>query len=345
MNTKKLNMKKIIIFILLLSFFVNCNNNKSNEDENNKNSDSYYNQEEQEYLFIEGNKIAIKEYPPDGEVIFRLDNGKKCKLLKKGKEQTILGLTDFWYKIEYEGIEGWVFGAQTSEKQINKIVEYNQQLPFNYKVFDFLDELIYYDFDNYQSSVDFHTSLYPIGWSKDGKIAYIEIRREYGVEYAVQSSTSFVIQNLDSDKKLEEINLIFNSDANNSSINIYYENQYDIQFLLDKYNIVKNDKFVLTNKVRSNNHSYTTKIELIEKTQNISDVKILLVRDDGKTKLVKYIKSAFNTNNAERDIYTYILENPHNEIEAIIYVNFENDGMYGTLKYEIIGSNLNLNFK
>ncbi len=68
-------------------------------------------------LRIIGDNIWVRSEPKTGEVIMKLNNGTVCLVLQKGEEQTIRGNTDYWYKIEYKGKEGWVFGSQTSLKQ------------------------------------------------------------------------------------------------------------------------------------------------------------------------------------------------------------------------------------
>jgi SH3 domain-containing protein len=69
-------------------------------------------------LVISGNKIWVREQPKTGKLAFTLDDGAVCTVLEKGEAQEIRGLKDYWYKIEYEGKVGWVFGSQTSKKQM-----------------------------------------------------------------------------------------------------------------------------------------------------------------------------------------------------------------------------------
>lgn len=68
-------------------------------------------------LTITGNQIWVRSKPIDGEVVMKLDSGNVCKILEKGQEQTINGYTDFWYKIQYNNKQGWIFGSQTSKNQ------------------------------------------------------------------------------------------------------------------------------------------------------------------------------------------------------------------------------------
>jgi hypothetical protein len=70
-----------------------------------------------DYLIINGKDIWVRDLPTTGKVVMKLNEGNKCKVLEKGKSETIRGISDFWYKIEFEGKQGWVFGSQTSLKQ------------------------------------------------------------------------------------------------------------------------------------------------------------------------------------------------------------------------------------
>lgn len=72
-----------------------------------------------EFLIIEGRNIWIRDKPTTGEVIMKLNSGDKCKILKRGKQETIKGNTDYWYQIEYKGKIGWFFGAQSNIKNSN----------------------------------------------------------------------------------------------------------------------------------------------------------------------------------------------------------------------------------
>lgn len=107
----------ILVGILLM--FSACSEEES-ETENNQNTEQNHsvseNPETEEYLTIEGNDIWVRNAAGDGEVIMKLDNGNQCLILEKGEEETINGYTDFWYKIDFEGKTGWVFGSQTSVK-------------------------------------------------------------------------------------------------------------------------------------------------------------------------------------------------------------------------------------
>ncbi|MEA3451309.1 MAG: SH3 domain-containing protein, partial [Bacteroidota bacterium] len=106
-------MKKITLILFIAMSLFACNRNKDNsndlEDSNNQNISTQKNTEQ--FLFIEGNQIWIRKTPSTGKVIMKLNDGTKCKLLKKGKKETIKGITDYWYKIKYKEKKGWVFGS------------------------------------------------------------------------------------------------------------------------------------------------------------------------------------------------------------------------------------------
>lgn len=353
----------LVLFITLFSC-TNSDNNREVEDVSKTAST--------EYLYIEGNKIAIKEYPPNGEIIFRLDNGKKCRVLEKGQRQTILNITDYWYKIEYKNVEGWVFGAQTSIK-FKKEEYITQDFPFLKKTFEIFEELEYYK-KNWiygERGPTEYSSIFPLGWSKDGKIAFLETKNILTEDNNL-IETYLIIQNLDTDKRLVSKRIYTNKNQTSYEIgfrdlinsqdfakarqrsslencNQAWSNyQSKIEDLMENYNIIKNESFLLSNNVNTNKYSYKTKIELIldrdegeYDDQSTVNINIYLLRSDGKRKLI-------NKNNpiisATYGIYAYILKNPYKSIEAIVFVEsypFPSN----TFGYKIIGTNLKRGFK
>ncbi len=46
----------------------------------------------------------------------KLKTGKVCTVIKRGQQETIDGKTDFWYNVNCNGTNGWVFGEFTSLK-------------------------------------------------------------------------------------------------------------------------------------------------------------------------------------------------------------------------------------
>ncbi|MEQ9374695.1 MAG: hypothetical protein RIG68_05945 [Imperialibacter sp.] len=71
---------------------------------------------ESNMLTIVGNDIWIRDKAGTGEVVMKLNNGDKCKIVSDYPKQfeVIRGDPDYWYFIEFEGKNGWVFGSQTS---------------------------------------------------------------------------------------------------------------------------------------------------------------------------------------------------------------------------------------
>jgi len=116
---------KLLVLISLVTF--SCNSNRQDNES----------EEGAIILTIEGIEVLIREYPTDGDVIFKLNTGDECKVIKKGKEETIDGVTDFWYKIEYDGQSGWVFGAQSNLKQITEKYKIEFELIGNDKSLSF----------------------------------------------------------------------------------------------------------------------------------------------------------------------------------------------------------------
>lgn len=66
--------KEFILKILILFAFIQCTSQVSNSSKTDNN-----------ILTIEGNNIWIREYPSTGDVLFKLNNGSICKVLKKDK--------------------------------------------------------------------------------------------------------------------------------------------------------------------------------------------------------------------------------------------------------------------
>ena len=64
------------------------------------------------YAKIIGNSIWVRSSPRNGNVIMKLNNNTECKIIGNCCEETIGGKKSLWYKIEYNGKTGWVFGSQ-----------------------------------------------------------------------------------------------------------------------------------------------------------------------------------------------------------------------------------------
>ncbi len=142
-------MKKIGLSIFLLLIIVNLSfcleeNKDVTYSELPMSSTGFNNKDS---LIIEGTRIWVREQPKTGKVVFTLDDGALCHILEKGEEQVIRGNKDFWYKIEYEGKVGWVFGSQSSIKQKASIDNFEPFLEYFLQSCFFgknIDSLIYY---------------------------------------------------------------------------------------------------------------------------------------------------------------------------------------------------------
>lgn len=69
-------------------------------------------------LYIEATNLNVRS-EPDNEadnVIFQLSEGDICNVLEKGERQAIREMDDYWYKVEKDGQEGWVYGHFTSKR-------------------------------------------------------------------------------------------------------------------------------------------------------------------------------------------------------------------------------------
>lgn len=89
-------------------------------------SKTFLNEEENdgstEHLIIHGKDIWVRSEPATGEVVMKLNEGDKCSILSKGLFEIIRGDADYWYKIEFSGNQGWVFGSQTSVRNNQQII-------------------------------------------------------------------------------------------------------------------------------------------------------------------------------------------------------------------------------
>ncbi|MBL7558904.1 SH3 domain-containing protein [Olleya sp. YSTF-M6] len=68
-------------------------------------------------LYITTEVLNVRS-SPDSEadnVVFQLEKGNVCNIIEKGLYETLRGNSSNWYKIDYNGNEGWVFGYFTSK--------------------------------------------------------------------------------------------------------------------------------------------------------------------------------------------------------------------------------------
>ncbi len=117
-------MRNFFILILIFSLSFTACNDDSDKSNNTGNKtvkqDTADDADNSTYLTVEGKDIWVRNAPATGDVVMKLNNGDKCKVLQKGNEQTINGVKDFWYKIDFNNNTGWIFGSQTSLKAKQK---------------------------------------------------------------------------------------------------------------------------------------------------------------------------------------------------------------------------------
>ena len=65
-------------------------------------------------LLIVGSNIWVRSEHTTGDVIMKLNDGDKCKVLDQGRFEYIRGSAHFWYQIVFKSDTGWVFGSQTN---------------------------------------------------------------------------------------------------------------------------------------------------------------------------------------------------------------------------------------
>jgi hypothetical protein len=128
MKTRFLIISAIYFFIAMACRSKDSNQEKSKDSlivysaQENKEPDimneNISNEEVEEKLFdellIKGKDIWVRDIPSTGKVLMKLNEGDKCKILKKGKLAVIKGLPDYWYQVEFDQKTGWIFGSQTN---------------------------------------------------------------------------------------------------------------------------------------------------------------------------------------------------------------------------------------
>ncbi len=112
-----------LINLLILIFIISCNiqtpDNESNTDSlssplaSSNSTENTSKAEKKAYLIIHGKDIWVRDVPTTGKVVTKLNEGDKCQIFEKGKLESIKGRPDYWYKIDFNNNQGWVFGSQT----------------------------------------------------------------------------------------------------------------------------------------------------------------------------------------------------------------------------------------
>ena len=119
-------MKRIhfISGIVGILIFTSCTNQSTNENILNDtikksgiNTDSVYTESRmpsEEFLVIHGRDIWVRDVQVTGQVVMKLNEGDRCRILNKSELSLVKGLPDYWYQVEFNNKKGWVFGSQTS---------------------------------------------------------------------------------------------------------------------------------------------------------------------------------------------------------------------------------------
>lgn len=112
-------------FLLVLGLISCGSNDKPGSDENSlpKKDSLIPKAKVDTMLIIKGTNVNMRVSPDLKAVrIKQLTTNDTCKILEKGKQETINEATDFWYKVRFKNKEGWIFGAFTSLKVPEKPV-------------------------------------------------------------------------------------------------------------------------------------------------------------------------------------------------------------------------------
>ena len=112
--------KQIYLFLIIITVFIGCNRN-NNENPGltditspNNNQITYeYSQERYYYAVVNANGLRIREQPSlDSNIIGQLNQGMSVNILGRSLYIMFLdGNHSYWYKINYDNIEGWVYGT------------------------------------------------------------------------------------------------------------------------------------------------------------------------------------------------------------------------------------------
>lgn len=151
-------MKKYII--VAISFLIAFTNYSCTSDNQNDDSDSgkpAANVEANKAtLTINGNGIWVRSKPVSGDVVMKLNEGNECIIHEKSELDTVKENVDYWYKIEFDNQQGWVFGSQTS-KSLNKSIDV-----FEATLLDVVKAIASKNYDKINSYIDASTGVYKL---------------------------------------------------------------------------------------------------------------------------------------------------------------------------------------
>ena len=67
-----------------------------------------------EILVVKVDEAFVMNHPDSMQKQFMLFEDYRANVLERGRKDKINGIEDYWYKIEFRAMEGWIFGAQTN---------------------------------------------------------------------------------------------------------------------------------------------------------------------------------------------------------------------------------------
>ncbi|MEM8901647.1 MAG: SH3 domain-containing protein [Bacteroidota bacterium] len=67
------------------------------------------------YITVPDANVRQRPVVEEDNVLFTLHEGNICNIRRRGAKETVNGKEDYWYRISYEGKEGWIFGNLTSK--------------------------------------------------------------------------------------------------------------------------------------------------------------------------------------------------------------------------------------
>jgi len=68
-------------------------------------------------LYVVGSNVNVRASATTAsDVVMQLSDGNLCEVLQKGKKERLGNMNDYWYKIEYQGQIGWIYGYFTSKR-------------------------------------------------------------------------------------------------------------------------------------------------------------------------------------------------------------------------------------
>jgi hypothetical protein len=170
--------------------------------------------------------------------------------------------------------------ANSNNQNVSKTITIDYTIP---------KETVYYK-ENLQNDHSIG-KIYPIGWSKDSKFAYINFEYSDGSDESM-FEYQLIIQNVVTDKI--EKKLTFKTGTLNK---VWQKNYSQIKNVLNSYNIEQQINLSLFNSLQYKNDTYKLKTEFGKNGKYFSKVKMMLSNTKGKTKIISTVTCRKNTSN------------------------------------------------